>query len=83
MPNKLILKTESANINWAIQSKQKKLKLKTFSIDEKNYKNLVIYFIRYVHRKSIKMLSLYFLELTGKIEEHWRKNTDGWWLYAR
>ena len=22
------------------------------------------------------MLSLYFLELTGKIEEHWRKNID-------
>ena len=35
MPNKLILKTESANINWAIQSKQKKLKLKTFQLMRK------------------------------------------------
>ena len=39
-------------------------------IDEKNYKDLTIYFTRYVHKRSIKMLSLHYHELMGKIEEH-------------
>ena len=40
------------------------------SIDEKNYKDLVIYFTRYVHSKSIKMLSLYYHKLMAKAKEH-------------
>ena len=36
----------------------------------KNYKDLVIYFTRYVHIKSIKMLNPHYHELVGKIEEH-------------
>ena len=51
-----------------IQSK--KIGTKNISIDEKNYKDLVIYFTStYVHKKSIKMLRLYYNELIGKIEE--------------
>ena len=36
-------------------------------IDEKNNKDLMIYFTKYVHRKPD------YHELTGKIEEHERK----------
>ena len=43
--------------------KAKKLETKKILIDEKNLKDLVIYFTRYVHSKSIKMLSLHYLEL--------------------
>ena len=39
-------------------------------IDEKNYKDLVIYFTRYAHNKSIKILILHYDELIEKIEEH-------------
>ena len=42
-------------------------------MDEKNYKYLVIYFTRSVHNKSIKVLSLYYHDLIGKIEEHEEK----------
>ena len=49
--------------------KAKKLKTKAILIDEKNYKDLKIYFTRYVHSKFIKMLSLYYHELIGKIIE--------------
>ena len=35
----------------------------------KKFKDLVIFFARYVNRKSIKMLSLYFYKLMGKIED--------------
>ena len=39
--------------------KTKKLKTENISIDEKNYKDLMIYFTRYVCRKSIK--NVYFI----------------------
>ena len=42
----------------------------SFLINEKNYNDMVIYFTRYVHSKSIKVLSLLYHELMGKIEEH-------------
>ena len=48
--------------------KEKKLETKNMLIDEKNYKDLVIYFTKYVCRKSIKMLSLHYYEFMGKIE---------------
>ena len=50
-----------------------KIKTKNILINEKNHKDLRIYFTRYVHRKSIKMLSLYYHELMGKIKEDERK----------
>ena len=34
----------------------------------------MIYFTTYVHSKSMKILSLYYHELLGKIEEHEGKN---------
>ena len=30
----------------------------------------MIYFTRYVHKMSVRMLGLYYHELIGKIEEH-------------
>ena len=38
--------------------------------DEKNYKDLLIYFTRYIHTKLIKILILYYHELIEAIEEH-------------
>ena len=49
--------------------KTKKLETKNILIDEKNYRHLVIYFTVYFHSKSMKMLSLYYHELTGKVKE--------------
>ena len=46
--------------------KAKKLETKNKLIDEKNYKDLTIYFTRYAYRKSIKMLSLHYQEFIGK-----------------
>ena len=42
---------------------------------KKNYKDLVIYYTRYDNSKSIKMMSLSYHELVGKIKEHEGKNT--------
>ena len=50
--------------------KAKKLETKNILIDEKIFKDLVIYFTRYDHSKSVKLLSLHYHELIGKIEEH-------------
>ena len=58
--------------------KAKRLETKNILINQKNYKDLVICFIRYVHSKSIKMLSLDYHELMGMIEEYKEKNI--WWL---
>ena len=54
------------NFKNAKQSENKNI----FLINEKNYNDMVIYFTRYVHSKSIKVLSLLYHELMGKIEEH-------------
>ena len=53
----------------------KKLETKHILMDVKNYKDLTIYFTRYIHRKLIKMLSLHCHELMEKIEEDTGKNT--------
>ena len=39
----------------------KKLETKNILIDEKNYKDLLIYFMRYIHSKSIKILGMLIL----------------------
>ena len=58
-----------------------KIETENILIDVKNYKDLVAYFTRYVHQKLIKMLSLYYYDLIGKIEKHAEiKMFDGWWL---
>ena len=49
--------------------KAKELETENISIDEKNYKDMVIYFTRYVHTESIKMLSLHLDELLRKIKK--------------
>ena len=52
----------------------KKLETKNILIDKKNYKHLVIYFTRYVHCKSIKILNLHYHKLIGKNEKREVKN---------
>ena len=51
------------------QQSKKKIETKNILINEKNFKDLIVYFTRYVHSKLIKMLSLHYHELIGKIEE--------------
>ena len=55
--------------------KAQKLETKNIKIDEKMYIDFVIYFTRYVHSKSIKILTLYYHELVGKSEGHEGKTT--------
>ena len=43
------------------------------AIDEKNYKDLVVYFTNYVNSKSIKILSLDYRKSMRKIEENEEK----------
>ena len=58
--------------------KAKKTETKNILIDEKNCKDLFLYFTRYDIGKSITMLSLYYHKSMGKIEEHKRKKVfDG------
>ena len=38
---------------------------------------MVIYFTRYVHSKSMKMVSLHYYELMGKVKEHEEKKIFG------
>ena len=60
---------------WSKQKKKKKIETKNILIKEKNVKDLGTCFTRYVHSKSIKMLSLYYPELMRKIKEHEEGNT--------
>ena len=55
-----------------------KLETANISIGEKNFKDLKIYYIRWVHSKSIKILILDYHELMENIKEHEEKNV--WWL---
>ena len=57
------------------KKKKKKIETKNILIDEKNVKDLGTCFTRYVHSKSIKMLSLHYPELMSKIKEHEERNT--------
>ena len=62
-----------------------KLETENLLIDEKNYKDLLTYFINYVNSKSLKMLSLHHYQLMGKIEGHKLEKYlfFGWWFYAK
>ena len=68
--NEINSKNEVCNCYFGNSIKAKKLETKTILIDGKNHKDLVIYFTRYVHNKSITILRLYYEELIGKIEKH-------------
>ena len=48
--------------------------IKAEKIETKSFKDLTIYFTRYDRGKSKRMLSLYYHELMGKINEHEGKN---------
>ena len=52
------IKNRVCTYYWTLDdlAKGKKTEIKNILIDEKNYKDLMIYFTRYVHSKSIKML---------------------------
>ena len=82
MSKKLILKVGSKTIIWQL-IKAKNFENKYALIEEKNYKYLVICFTRYDQGKFMKMLSMHYHELAGKIEEHVGKKmlVDDW--YAR
>ena len=72
MPKKSILKVECKTLFGQLV-KAKKIKTKSILVDLKNYKDLVIYFTTSIHRIPMKMSSLHFHELIGKIEQHEEK----------
>ena len=74
--NKINIKNQLHNYFFDNLVKAKKLETKNILIDEKHYKDLVIYFARYLHSKSIKTLGLHYNKLMGKLKEHeGKKNT--------
>ena len=52
--------------NFVNLVKAKQVETGNISIDKKNYKDLTIYFTRYVQSKSIKMPGLHYYELMKK-----------------
>ena len=69
MSKKPILKIESKTIILDNLIKSKKLETETILIDVKNCEKSVTCFTRYVHSKSIKMLTVHCAGLIGNIEE--------------
>ena len=76
---------QEANIkNWVYDYyfdnlvKAKKLKSKNSLIDRKNYKDLTIYFNKYVYKKWIKMPNMHYYRLIWKFKEH--EGINFWWL---
>ena len=68
-----ILKIKSTTI-LTIYSNQKKKETKSSLTDEKKIKDMVVYFTRYVNWEWMKMLSLYYHELMGKLKNSNEKN---------
>ena len=64
-------------------TKLEKLETEKILINQKNKKDLVIYFTNYVNRKLIKMLCLHYHELIEKKKEHEEKIFDSGLSYAR
>ena len=50
------IKNRVYNYHFANKSKQKKLETKNISVNEKSYKDLLVYLTTYVHSKSILIL---------------------------
>ena len=72
------LKVNTKRVSWKFDQ-SKKLETRNIFINQKSYKDLVIYFARYHRDKSVTVLNLYYDELIGKIEE----KEYGWWLYTK
>ena len=71
--NKLNNKNRVYNYHFDNLVKTKTLKTKNIFIDEKHYKDLVIYFTRYDRVKAVTMLNLYCHKLMGKIKKYERR----------
>ena len=67
--NEINIKNRVYNYYFDNFIKAKLLETKDILINEINYKDSMVYFTRYVFKKSIKMLSLHHHELMGKTEE--------------
>ena len=75
----MIMGTSKSKYQKSIMKIWSKQKTRNIFINQKSYKDLVIYFARYHRDKSITVLNLYYDELIGKIEE----KEYGWWLYTK
>ena len=64
------IKTQIYNYHSDNLGRVKEVETKNILINEESYKDLTVSFTRYVHSKLIKMLSLHYIELMEKIEEH-------------
>ena len=67
---KINIKNRVCNYHFYNLVKAKILETKNILVNKKNYQDMTIYFTRYFHSKSIKMLNLHYHELMGEIEEH-------------
>ena len=69
MPEDCGINIKNRAYNYCFENlvKAKHLESKSILIDKRNYKGLTIYFTRYVPNKSIKILSLHYHELMGKV----------------
>ena len=76
--NEINIKHQVWNCCFNNSIEAKNIKTKNNLIDEKSYKDLVIYFTRYLHNKSIKILRFHYHELIGKTDEHEGKDIS--WL---
>ena len=68
------IKNRAYNYYFDNLVKAKKLETKYYQIYEKNYENFVSFFSICVYSKSVKMLSLHYQELIGKVKEAKEKN---------
>ena len=71
------IKNRAYNYYFDNLVKAKMLETKYYQIYEKNYENFVSYFSICVHSKSVKMLSLHYLESIGKVKEAKEKTFNG------
>ena len=68
--NEINIKNQVCNYYFSNSTEAEKIETKNILIDEKNYKDLVIYFFRHVYNELIEILRLHYDELIGKIEAH-------------
>ena len=68
--NEINIKNQVCDFYFNNSIEAKKIETRNILVNEKNFKDLVICFTRYVNNKSIKTLRLHYDELIGKIEEH-------------
>ena len=82
--HKSILKIESTTVTLTIKQSKKKIETKNILIYMKTYKDLVIYFTRYVHSKLIKNVKSSLSWIIGEDWKTWGTEIfEGWWLYTR